>query len=192
MSARANPLSIDDRYRQLADAMPQIVWTSDATGATTYFNWRWFEYTGMAPEDAGPNAWRLIVHPDDLPSVIARREQTLKSGETFETEYRFRGADGRYRWHLGRAVPLRAADGSIELWVGTATDIDDRKRVEEQRSFIVSAGDMLSSSLDYRDTLGDVAELAAARDRRLVRRPRRGAGRDDRPACDRPRIRESR
>jgi PAS domain S-box-containing protein len=161
MSARADLPSMDDRYRQLADAMPQIVWTADATGAANYFNWRWFEYTGMTPEEAGPNAWQLVVHPDDLPSVIARREQTLRSGETFETEYRFRGADGRYRWHLGRAVPLRAADGSIELWVGTATDIHDRKRIEEQRSFIVAAGDMLSSSLDYRDTLGKVAALAA-------------------------------
>jgi PAS domain S-box-containing protein len=162
MSAPADLPSMDDRYRQLADAMPQIVWTADATGATNYFNWRWFEYTGMTPEEAGPSAWQLVVHPDDLPSVIARREQTLKSGETFETEYRFRGADGRYRWHLGRAVPLRAADGSIELWVGTATDIHDRKRIEEQRSFIVSAGDILSGSLDYLDTLGKVAELAGA------------------------------
>jgi PAS domain S-box-containing protein len=161
MSARANLPSMDDRYRQLADAMPQIVWTSDATGAANYFNWRWFEYTGMTPEEAGPSAWQLVVHPDDLPSVVARREQTLQSGETFETEYRFRRADGRYRWHLGRAVPLRAADGSIELWVGTATDIHERKRVEEQRSFIVSASDTLSSSVDYRDTLGKVAELAA-------------------------------
>jgi PAS domain S-box-containing protein len=159
MTARANLM--DDRYRQLADAMPQIVWTADPTGAANYFNRRWFEYTGMTPEEAGPNAWQSVVHPDDLPSVIARREQTLQSGEPFETEYRFRAADGRYRWHLGRAVPLRAADGSIELWVGTATDIHDRKRIEEQRSFIASAGDALSSSVDYRDTLGKVAELAA-------------------------------
>ena len=152
----------EERYRQLADAMPQIVWTADATGATNYFNRRWFEYTGMSLEEAGPNAWQQIVHPDDLPSVVAQREQTLPSGETFEAEYRFRGADGRYRWHLGRAVPLRAADGSIALWIGTATDIHDRKRIEEQRSFIVSAGDKLSRSLDYRETLGQVAELAAA------------------------------
>ena len=161
MTARANLLTMDDRYRQLADAMPQIVWTADAAGAANYFNRRWFEYTGMTPEEAGPNVWEQIVHPDDLPSVVARREQTLKSGETFEVEYRFRGADGRYRWHLGRAVSLRGDDGSIELWVGTATDIHDRKRVEEQRSFIVSAGDTLSRSLDYRETLGQVAELAA-------------------------------
>jgi two-component system phosphate regulon sensor histidine kinase PhoR len=159
MSARANLPSMDDRYRQLADAMPQIVWTADASGAANYFNWRWFEYTGMTPEEAGPNAWQLVVHPDDLPSVIARREQTLKSGETFETEYRFRRADGRYRWHLGRAVPLRAADGSIELWVGTATDIDDRKRIEHELEARAQAARVLATIGDgvfLIDRSGDV------------------------------------
>jgi PAS domain S-box-containing protein len=151
----------EERYRQLADAMPQIVWTADAQGAATYFNRRWFDYTGMADEHAGPNAWHLVVHPDDLPLAVSRREQTLCSGETFEVEYRFRDAGGSYRWHLGRAVPMRAADGSIEFWIGTATDIHDRKRIEEQQRFIVSAGDELTRSLDYRETLRRVAELAA-------------------------------
>ncbi|HEX3227050.1 MAG TPA: ATP-binding protein [Gaiellaceae bacterium] len=151
----------EERYRQLADAMPQIVWTADAEGAATYFNRRWFDYTGMADEHAGPNAWHLVVHPDDLPLAVSRREQTLCSGETFEVEYRFRDAGGSYRWHLGRAVPMRAADGSIEFWIGTATDIHDRKRIEEQQRFIVSAGDELTRSLDYRETLRRVAELAA-------------------------------
>src|SRR5581483_641407 len=151
----------EERYRQLADAMPQIVWTSDAAGATTYLNRRWFEYTGTTPEELGPNAWLTVVHPDDLPGVVARREQTLYSGETFEVEYRFRGADGAYRWHLGRAVPMRRGDGPIEFWIGTATDIHDRKLVEEQRAFIVAAGDVLARSLDYRETLRQVAELAA-------------------------------
>jgi PAS domain S-box-containing protein len=151
----------EERYRQLADAMPQIVWTADATGAATYFNRRWFEYTGMTPEEIGPNAWHQVVHPDDLPAAVERRELTLRSGETFEVEYRFRGVDGRYRWHLGRALPVRDGEGAIGFWIGTATDIHDRKRVEDQRAFIVSAGDTLSRSLDYRETLRQVAELAA-------------------------------
>ena len=151
----------EERYRQLADAMPQIVWTSDPQGGATYFNRRWFEYTGMSADDVGPNAWQLAVHPDDLPAAIVRREDTLRTGETFDVEYRFRGADGGYRWHLGRAVPMRDANGEIEFWIGTATDIHDRKRVEEQRSFIVSVGDTLSRSLDYRETLKQVAEFAA-------------------------------
>jgi len=151
----------EERYRQLADAMPQIVWATDRDGNATYFNRRFFEYTGMAPKDAGPHAWHHVVHPDDLPPAVARREQSLRCGEPFETEYRFRRADGGYRWHLGRAVPMRAADGRIESWIGTATDIHDRKLVELQRSFIVAAGDVLARSLDYRETLKQVATLAA-------------------------------
>jgi PAS domain S-box-containing protein len=149
------------RYRQLADAMPQIVWTAGSDGGATYFNRRWFEYTGMKPEEAGPDAWHLVVHPDDLPNAVARREATLRSGETFEVEYRFRTADGTYRWHLGRAVPMRDETGRIDFWIGTATDIHDRRIIEDQRSFIVAAGDALSRSLDYRETLTRVAELAA-------------------------------
>jgi PAS domain S-box-containing protein len=151
----------EERYRQLADAMPQIVWTADVDGNATYFNGRWFEYTGTTPDDAGPDAWHAVVHPDDLPTAVSRRDETLRSGDTFEVEYRFRGADGTYRWHLGRAVPIRGPEGRIELWVGTATDIHDRKLIEDQRSFIVAVGDTLSQGLDYRDTLKRVADLAA-------------------------------
>jgi len=148
------------RYRQLADAMPQIVWTSGPDGGATYFNHRWFEYTGMTPEEIGPNAWLAAVHPDDLPAVLARREQTLSSGEPYEVEHRFRAADGTYRWHLGRAVPMHDETGRLEFWIGTATDIHDRKIIEDQRAFIVAAGDALARSLDYRETLSQVAELA--------------------------------
>jgi PAS domain S-box-containing protein len=152
----------EERYRQLADAMPQIVWTSGVDGGATYFNRRWFEYTGMSSAQAGANAWHLAVHPDDLASAVARRAETLATGEPFEVEYRFRGRDGEYRWHLGRAVPIRDGEGRIVFWVGTATDIHDRKLIEDQRAFIIAASDALSHSLDYRQTLGHVAQLAAA------------------------------
>jgi PAS domain S-box-containing protein len=152
----------EERYRQLADAMPQIIWTAGPDGGATYFNRRWFEYTGMTEEDAGPSAWTRVVHPDDLPPAVARREQTLRSGEPFEIEYRFRSRDGEYRWHLGRAIAIRDDDGQILFWIGTATDIHDRKLVEEQRAFIIAAGDELSGTLDYRESLSRVAVLAAS------------------------------
>src|SRR5204863_4978583 len=103
-----------ERYRQLADAMPQIVWTADTDGRTTYFNRRWFEYTGMTTEESDATAWTRVTHPEDLPSVVANRRKTLASGAVFEVEYRFRGRDGEYRWHLGRAVPIRDDQGRID------------------------------------------------------------------------------
>ena len=151
----------EERYRALADAMPQIVWTSSTTGETTYFNEQWFVYTGMAREQSGPTVWTQYVHPDDLPHVVAHREATLPTGATFEVEYRLRGADGSWRWHLGRAVPIRRERGDIAFWVGTATDIHDRKLIEEQRAFMISAGDELSRTLDYRASLANIAQLAA-------------------------------
>ncbi|MDX6514089.1 MAG: hypothetical protein QOE36_3593, partial [Gaiellaceae bacterium] len=151
----------EERYRSLADSMPQIVWTSDLQGRATSFNRRWFEYTGMTEAEANATVWTRIVHPDDLPNAVARREESLAKGEPFEVEYRFRRADGVYRWHLGRALPLRDT-GEIVEWVGTATDIEDQKRAEENQRFLLEAGSILAGSLDYRETLRGVAELAVA------------------------------
>jgi len=153
----------EERYRRLADAMPQIVWATDAHGNATYFNERWFEYTGMPREEADAKAWTRVCHPDDLPAAQERRAETLATGEVFEVEYRFRAADGSYRWHLGRAIPIVGESGEIEVWIGTATDIDDRKRAEEAQQFLLDAGAELASSLDYRKTLAAVARLAVPR-----------------------------
>ena len=152
-----------ERYRQLADAMPQIVWTSDNVGNATYYNRRWFEYTGMRDGDVDANAWTGVTHPDDLPVVLSRRAQSLAQGSVFEVEYRFRAGDGTYRWHLGRAVPIRDELGEIDFWIGTATDIDDQKRIEEAQRFLLDAGAQLSVSLDWRAGLQAVASLAVPR-----------------------------
>ncbi len=150
----------EERYRQLADAMPQIVWTSDQHGRVVYYNRRWFDYTGEATSDLSELGWTRAVHPDDLPGVIARREQTLASGEVFEAEFRLRAADASYRWHLGRAVPIRGAEGEIDFWVGTATDIHDHKRTQQAQLFLLGAGDRLASTLDYVEALREVARAA--------------------------------
>jgi PAS domain S-box-containing protein len=150
----------EERYRRLADAMPQIVWTTDTNGNTTYYNRRWFEYTGTRPEDSSTRSWSLTVHPDDLPETVSRRAKSYETGGVFEMEYRFRNKEGVYRWHLGRALPMLSGDGEIEFWVGTATDIHDRKRTEDAQRFLLRAGAELATSLDYRATLTTVARLA--------------------------------
>ncbi len=150
----------EERYRQLADAMPQIVWTADRDGNATSYNRQWYEYTGQSPEEADEDSWRLAVHPEDLQRAVETRAATLESGDDFEVEYRFRAADGTYRWHLGRAVAIRDAEGEIGFWVGTATDIHDHKRTQESQRFLLAVGERLGSTLDYKLALREVAHAA--------------------------------
>jgi PAS domain S-box-containing protein len=170
-----------ERYRQLADAMPQIVWTADPSGKTTYLNRRFAEYTGVRLEGE-PVAWVEFVHPEDAAETLRRRREAHESGDVFEVEYRFRAADGSYRWHLGRAVPIRGADGEIEFWIGTATDIHDHKRIEEGQRFLLDAGAELAGSLDYRVSFARVSELAVPRIADACRYD------TERPAYDKPQL----
>jgi PAS domain S-box-containing protein len=149
------------RYRSLADAVPQIVWTTDAEGKTLFYNERWHDYTGMPPGEIGNP--RPVVHPDDVAAMDERWARSKETGEPLEIVYRLQRADGTYRWHLGRSVCQRDEAGNVVGWVGTATDIEDRKLAEERQAFIVEAGWVLGSSLDYEQTLADVARLAVPR-----------------------------
>ncbi len=122
----------EDRYRFLADAIPQIVWTSRPHGTIDYCNARWQEFTGLTPEQTRDGGWTTVVHPDDVAAVRATWEAAHATMTPFETEHRLRGRDGSYRWHLSRVVPRLDARGRLAQWVGTATDIDDRRRVEAE------------------------------------------------------------
>lgn len=122
-----------ERFRFMADAMPQIVWTSRPDGNLDYYNQRWYDYTGMTFEQSKDWGWEPVLHPDDLQNCIEQWTNSIATAADYEVQYRFkRAADGEYRWHLGRALPMRNADGEITLWVGTCTDIDDSKRVEKE------------------------------------------------------------
>ena len=158
---RALERESEERYRSLADAVPQIVWTTDADGKIVFYNERWYEYTGMT-RGAEVSA-RTVIHPDDIPAMEERWELSQASGEPFEIEYRFRRADGSYRWHLGRSVCQKDDSGNVTGWVGSATDIEDRKLAEDRQTFLAEAGWVLGSSLDYEQTLTDVARLAVPR-----------------------------
>ena len=151
----------EERYPSLADAVPQIVWTTDSDGRVVFFNERWYEYTGMT-RGAEVHA-RTVVHPDDIPAMEERWNLSQATGEPFEIEYRFRRADGSYRWHLGRAVCQTDDKGNATGWVGSATDIEDRRLAEDRQIFLAEAGWVLGSSLDYEQTLTDAARLAVPR-----------------------------
>ncbi|MEG3988942.1 PAS domain S-box protein [Microcoleus sp. S28C3] len=148
-------------YRVLAEAIPQIVWTARPDGWVDYYNQRWFEYTGLTLEETQGWGWQLTLHPDDAEDSVERWNSSVQTGMTYEVEYRFkRASDGAYRWHLGRALPVRDAEGKILKWFGTCTDIDDRQRSAQTAYFRARALALLSSaSLDYEEALQGLADL---------------------------------
>jgi PAS domain S-box-containing protein len=138
------------QYRYLADAMPQIVWTARADGYFDYYNRRWFEYTGMTMEQTKGWGWQPVLHPDDAEKCLRRWARSIVTGEDYQIEYRFRRAsDGQYRWHLGRAAPMRNVDGEVVKWFGTCTDIHDQKRAEETARASNRARDNFLATLSH-------------------------------------------
>jgi PAS domain S-box-containing protein len=148
------------QFRQLADAMPQIVWTAGADGVVDYSNRRWHEFTGLATA-VGNQGWSEMIHPDDLPLAVSRWAECLPEGRPFELEVRLRDRrTGTYRWHLMRTVPERDETGAAVRWYGTATDIDEQKRAGEAARFLSEASVALATLVDSESTLQRVASLA--------------------------------
>lgn len=134
VKARARKLEESQhQYRFLAESTPGLLWTATANGNVDYFNQRWCDYTGLTIDESKDWRWQSAIHPEDLPRCLERWTGSLHTGENYEVEYRLkRGSDGTYRWHLGRAMPMRNHQGDIIHWVGTCTDIDDKKRAESE------------------------------------------------------------
>jgi len=159
-AARAAADAGDRRYRFLAKAIPQIVWTARPDGELDSFNPRWAEYTGLSQDSARGRGWLVALHPDDLPRFLDAWSTALSAVETFEIDLRLRRADGAFRWHLARATAVTARAGGVVKWIGTCTDIDDQKRAEGTLRFLAEVGAVLAASLDHEDTLAGLARLA--------------------------------
>jgi PAS domain S-box-containing protein len=123
----------ESRFREMANAMPQIVWTVRPDGRLDYFNHRWYELTGGPQGEIGTDNWLPMTHPDDRQGCVDALSQALVTGEPFQVEHRIRvQATGEFRWHLARAQPVRNQAGQIVLWYGTCTDIEEQKVIEQQ------------------------------------------------------------
>ena len=114
------------------DTIPGLVWSAQPDGHIDFLNQRWCEFTGLSLDKAIGWGWRATIHPADLPALEAYWASLLTSGKPGETEARMRRYDGDYRWFLFRAVPLYGDQDKLLKWYGQSTDIDDRKRAEEQ------------------------------------------------------------
>lgn len=133
MEANKRLSESERRYRFLADAVPQLIWTATPAGKFDYINERWLKYTRLPAESLLGDGWRDILHPDDRERTVEVWQQAVRSeGVLFQAEHRLRMHDGSWRWMLSTALPYRQGDGSISKWFGSSTDIHDRVLGEEQ------------------------------------------------------------
>ena len=121
----------ETRFRMLAEAIPQIVWTAIPGGGVEYANQCWYQLTGFTEDQTLGWGWQDGLHPDDRPVALRNWERVRQTGDPFEMEYRIRCADGGYRWHLTRATPMRDSSGAIVKWFGACADIDDQIRNQQ-------------------------------------------------------------
>jgi PAS domain S-box-containing protein len=138
---RSGPETIEDeliarkserQFQGLAEGLPVICWTADATGSFDWYNHRWYEFTGQTPEEAVGWGWQAMHHPDDFLDVMRKWPHSIATGEPFEMEFRLRRRDGEYRWFIARAEPLRDDAGRVVRWYGSNVDIDEQKRAHER------------------------------------------------------------
>jgi PAS domain S-box-containing protein len=143
-------------YRTLGEAVPDFVWTCDANGRQEYVNRRGEQYTGGAKELVRGVGWSSLVHPDDRAAYHERWQASLRTGTPFEMELRLQRADREYRWFMERAVPIRDSRELSFKWVGTSTDIDDRKRAEEARLRLAAIVESSDEAIVSTTLAGDI------------------------------------
>lgn len=122
----------EERFKLLANTMPQMIWTANVEGTATYYNQSFYNYTGHTEESIFREGGFSIIHPTDRKQNIDRWMHSVRTGEDYFFEHRFKRNDGVYRWQLTRALPQRDANGNIQMWIGTSTDIHDQKLAAEE------------------------------------------------------------
>ncbi len=149
----------EKKFREAVETMPALAFIARPDGYRTFVNRGWVEYTGLTVEQASGSGWQAAIHPDDLEGVISKWQTSAAAGEPLEYETRLRhGADGEYRWFQTRAKPLRDKRGKVVKWCGVATDIEDRKRAEEEHEKLRQ----LEADLAHINRVSMMGELAAS------------------------------
>ena len=122
----------EERFRTLGDNMAQLAWMTDARGYASWYNKRWYDYTGASVEEVKDRGWENRQHPDHLERVKAGFDRCLSTGENWEDTFPIRGHDGEYRWFLSQALPIRSDDGRVARWFGTNTDVTEQRFAQQQ------------------------------------------------------------
>jgi PAS domain S-box-containing protein len=122
----------EEQFRTLADSIPQLAWVADPEGSISWYNQRWYDYTGKSFDEMQGWGWRTIYHPDHIDRVVSTMQHAWDLGEPWEETSPLLGRDGRYRWFLSRAIPIRDSQAKLVRWFGTSTDISRQIDAEQQ------------------------------------------------------------
>jgi PAS domain S-box-containing protein len=147
--------SPEPRLRQIIDKIPTLAWCNLPDGSNEFLNRRWHDYTGLSPQEAHGEGWKVAIHHEDLPRLTAKWG-TLSDLEPRECEVRLRRSDGVFRWFLFRVEPLRDETGEVVTWYGSATDIDQLKRTESLRSAEKRTLEMIADGASLKDILNNL------------------------------------
>ncbi|MEO3407326.1 ATP-binding protein [Mucilaginibacter sp. CAU 1740] len=139
VNSRTEELALSEsRFRLILQVLPQIAWTNTPEGDVDFYNQKWFSYTGMGFDETKNQGWQKVIHPDDLDFNIQCFKTIIESEEQGEFEIRERRYDGDYRCHLVKMAPLKNEEGDVQMWVGTATDIEDIKQLQRQKDDFIN------------------------------------------------------
>jgi PAS domain S-box-containing protein len=141
----------EQRFRLLAEGIPQLVWLTDPYGTILYLNARFLEYIGLPAEAMSGFNWTTILHPDESEHVLDEWSRSVESGEPYLIELRLRREDGSFRFFLARGLPMRNDAGQIQRWIGSCTDVHDQRLSEEalRRSEKLAATGRLAASIAH-------------------------------------------
>ena len=146
--AEENLRESEHRWRSLAEALPQLVWTATPDGACDYFSTQWTQYTGVPASQLLGWRWLEVLHPDDREATRLSWTDSVAGRGAYDVEYRVRRSDGEYRWFKTRGVPIRDSEGGMFKWFGTCTDITDGKLAEEELRLAKEAAESANRAKD--------------------------------------------
>lgn len=126
------------RFRNMMETIPQMAWTNTINGKFIYYNQRWYDYTGLTPDETKDGGLLSAIHPEDAEKSAGWFQMIRENGDGDEFQLRIKRSDGLYRWHLLRIMPIKDAHGALQLWVGTATDIEELRLLQQQKDDFIS------------------------------------------------------
>jgi PAS domain S-box-containing protein len=144
----------EERFQVMANGIQQLACMAEADGSIFWYNQRWYDYTGTTLEETRGWTWEKIIDPAFLPKVLDRWKEAIATGTPFDMEFPLRGADGSFHMFLTRVMPVRNSEGRVVRWLGTNTDISDRKRAEEQLA--ESAAELVRQAKDLAHSREDL------------------------------------